>query len=475
MRNRRFKLFSLTAAMLLFTNSGVSSPASTVSPIQTTVSVNGFEIKKPLIPVTDRFTLANGMRVVFSEDHSAPVVSCVLVYDVGARNEKKGRSGFAHLFEHMMFEGSENVGKTEYFRYVESTGGTVNASTHSDFTNYFEKVPSNQLELALWLESDRMRSLKVTQENFENQLQTVKEEKRLRIDNQPYVPAELQMEELAYDNWANKHPVIGSFEDLDASSIADIRQFFKTYYAPNNAVLAVVGDFDRKQATALVHKYFDSIPAQPIPATPSVAESVQQKDKYLKVDDPHAPTPAFWMTWKAPARRQGDYYALGVLQKILSTGTSSRLYQRMVKGDQVALSASADYDERRGPSLFESQVVFKPTTTAEKARTIVWDELEKLKKEPVSQEELDKAKNQILRDMFSSAGYYTLQRSVGRAELLAEYISFYGDSSFLDKDIEEYLKVTPQDIQKAAKDVFTREGVTVVDAVPTHPAGEASP
>jgi predicted Zn-dependent peptidase len=195
---------------------------------------------------------------------------------------------------------------------------------------------------------------------------------------------------------------------------------------------------------------------------------VQTKEKYLKVDDKHAQMPAFWMTWKAPPRREGDYYALGVLEKILSTGTSSRLYQRMIKGDQVALSASAEYDERRGPALFESMVVFKPTTTAEKARAIVWDELEKLKREPVSQEELDKAKNQILRDMFSSAGYYTLQRSVGRAELLAEYTSFFGDSSRLDKDVEAYLNVTPADIQRAAQHVFTKEGVTVVDAVPIH-------
>jgi len=472
MSNRKRTLLTL-AVTLLLSNTTTSAPATTVSPVQTTISVNGFEIKKPLIPVTERFTLANGLRVVLSEDHSAPVASCVIVYDVGARNEKKGRSGFAHLFEHMMFEGSENVGKAEYFKYIESTGGNVNASTHPDFTNYFEKVPSNQLELALWLESDRMRSLKVTPENFENQLQTVKEEKRLNYDNKPYVPAEVKMEELAFDNWTNQHPVIGSFEDLDAASISDIRQFFKTFYAPNNAVLAIVGDIDPTQAKALVHKYFDSIPSQKIPAPPSPAEPVQTKAKYLKVDDQHAEMPAFWMTWKAPPRREGDYYALGILEKVLSTGTSSRLYQRMIKGDQVALSANASYDERRGPALFESMVIVKPTSTPEKAREIVWDELEKLKKEPISQAELDKAKNQILRDMFSSAGYYTLQRSVGRAELLAEYTSFFGNSTFLDKDIEGYLKVTPADIQKAAQDIFTKDGVTVVDAVPTHATTQA--
>ena len=197
-----------------------------------------------------------------------------------------------------MFEGSENVAKTEHFKYVQSSGGTVNASTHADFTNYFEKVPSNQLELALWLESDRMRSLKVTAETFENQLQTVKEEKRLRIDNQPYVPANLKLEETVFDNWANAHPVIGSFDDLEASSVADVRKFFKTYYAPNNAVLAIVGDFNPTQAKAYVEKYFASIPSQPLPTPPSFAEPAQTKEKYLKVEDKHAQMPAFWMAWK---------------------------------------------------------------------------------------------------------------------------------------------------------------------------------
>ncbi len=462
---------SLVSALMVAgtVNLGAMAAATSAAPdaTQTTTDVNGFQLKMPLIPVTQKFTLKNGMRVVFSEDHSAPVVATVLVYDVGARNEEKGRSGFAHLFEHMMFEGSENVAKTEHFKYVQSSGGAVNASTHADFTNYFEKLPSNQLELALWLESDRMRSLKVTAETFENQLQTVKEEKRLRIDNQPYVPANLKLEETVFDNWANAHPVIGSFDDLEASSVADVRRFFKTYYAPNNAVLAIVGDFNPTQAKAFVEKYFASIPSQPLPTAPSFAEPAQTKEKYLKVEDKHAQMPAFWMAWKAPARRQGDYYALGMIQKILGAGSSSRLYQRMVKGDQIALSAECEYDERRGPGMFNIFTIFKPGTTAAQARNVVWDELNKLKTTPVSKVELDKVRNQILRDMFSAVSYLSLQRSLGRAELLAEYTSFFGDSSYLDKDIEGYLKVTPEDIQKAAQRIFTKEGITVLDVIPT--------
>src|SRR5277367_7188286 len=344
--------------------------------------------KTPLIPIAQDFKLANGLRVIISEDHSVPVAALAIVYDVGARNEVKHHSGFAHLFEHMMFEGSENVAKTEHFKYIESAGGSLNASTHPDFTNYFDKLPSNQIELALWLESDRMRSLKVTPENFENQLQTVKEEKRSRIDNQPYVPASIKMEELLYDNWINAHPTIGSFEDLEASSIDDVKRFFKTYYAPNNAVMAIVGDVDANQLEPFVRKYFGSIASQPSPPRPDVTETAQAHSKYLKVDDPHAEAPAFWVAWKAPARREPDYYALGVIEKLLSAGDSSRLYQRMVKGDQNALKVDAGYDERRGPSAFEVFAVVKPESTPEKVRTSLFSEIDKLKNVPVSNLEL---------------------------------------------------------------------------------------
>ncbi len=423
------------------------------------------DFKSPLIPVTKDFKLANGLRCLISEDHSAPVASIAIVYDVGARNERKGRSGFAHLFEHMMFEGSENVAKTEHFKYVESAGGSLNASTHPDFTNYFEKLPSNQIEVALWLESDRMRSLKVTPENFENQLQTVKEEKRSRIDNQPYIPASIKMEELLFDNWANAHAVIGTFDDLEASSVEDIRKFFKTYYAPNNATVAIVGDVDAGQMEKLVHRYFDTIPSQPAPSKPDVEEG-PAKPKYLKVEDKHAQAPAFWVSWKAPARREPDYYTLGVIEKLLSAGESSRLYQRLVKGDQNALKVDAGYDERRGPGAFESFVVVKPDSTPEKARETLWNELDKLKTDPISDVELEKAKNQILRQLFSSGSSISLQRSLGRAEQLAEYTSFYGNPAALDEDIKAYLKVTPADVQRVAKKIFTREGATVVDVEP---------
>ncbi len=427
------------------------------------------EAKKPLIPVHADFKLENGLRVVFSEDHSVPVVAVAILYDVGARNEKKGRSGFAHLFEHMMFEGSENVGKTEHFKYVESAGGSLNGSTHPDFTNYFEKLPSNQAELALWLESDRMRSLKLTPENFQNQLETVKEEKRLNYDNQPYVPASIKFDEMLFDNWVNGHPTIGYFKDLEESSLDDVRAFFKTYYAPNNAVLVLVGDFDSKEMKPLVEKYFATIPRQEAPPKPDVAEGPQTKAKYAKVEDKHANLPAFWIGWRAPGRREPDYYVLGVIEKLLSAGESSRLYQRMVKGEKLALKADAGYDERRGPSGFEAFVVLKPGNTPERARQVLFEELDNLKNKPIAAEELEKAKNQIQRTLFANA-HTSLQRSLGRAEQLGEYTLFFGDPKLIDKDLEAYMNVSAKDVQRVAKTMFNKDVATIVDIEPKETA-----
>jgi zinc protease len=424
------------------------------------------KIKKPLIPVSKDFTLANGLRVVLSEDHSVPVVALALVYDVGARDEVKGKSGFAHLFEHMMFQGSDNIAKTEHSKFIESVGGALNASTHADFTNYFEKAPSNQLELCLWLESDRMRSLKVTADNFQNQLETVKEEKRMRYDNQPYAPAHIKMEEMSFDNWSNGHPVIGYFEDLEGSSVKDVRQFFDTFYTPNNATMAIVGDINSEETTKLVNKYFATIPRGATAPRRDLTEPKQTKPKYKEIEDPLAKMPAFFMSWKAPGRREKDFYAMNLLQTILSTGESSRLYQRMVKGDKVALAVEVSYEERRGPSSFETTVVYKPGSTPDKVREILLAELDKVKTDSVSQEELQKAKNQLLRGLFSSGSGTSLQKSLSRAEMLAEYTSFFKDPSLIDTDIEKYMSVTTGDIKELANRIFTKEGVTTVDVTP---------
>src|SRR5438067_1581660 len=238
-----------------------------IEPVQKTFQLPQVSIKQ--------FQLQNGLRVVMSEDHSVPVVSVAVYYDVGSRNERQGRTGFAHLFEHMMFQGSENVPKAGHFQFISNAGGTMNGTTSSERTNYFETLPANQLPLALWLESDRMRSLKVTQENLDNQREAVKEEKRLRIDNQPYVPAFLRIDELIFKNPANAHSTIGSMEDLDEATVTDVQEFFRIYYAPNNAVLTIAGDFDRAEAARLIEEYFTSIPRQADPPPVDVSEPIE--------------------------------------------------------------------------------------------------------------------------------------------------------------------------------------------------------
>lgn len=444
----------ISAAVACAFAMSVAAPASAVT------------LPKPLIPITQEFTLKNGLRVIVSEDHTAPVASVALVYDVGSRSEEKGRSGFAHLFEHMMFQGSENVAKAEHYKIVGDAGGSTNASTHHDFTDYWERVPSNEVKMALWLEADRMRSLAINQKNFQNQLETVKEEKRLRVDNQPYGLAGLKVDEVLFDNWSNSHSVIGSFEDLEASSIDDIRKFFKTYYAPNNAVLAIVGDVNATALRPVVEKYFEDIPRQPDPPKPNVVEEPITKARYALVKDKLAELPGFWMAWKVPPSRTPEYFSLLVLENILSSGESSRLYQRMVKGDQIALRADAGLDARRGPSEFQTFVLFKPNTTSEKAREVVWQEIEKLKNEPISANEILKAQNQVMRGFFSSNSGNSLQKTLSRAEMLARYASFYGDTKLIDQDVEAVMKVTPADVQAVAKKYLTRDSVAVIDVVP---------
>ncbi len=427
-------------------------------------------ISLPQIPITSDFTLPNGLRVVVSEDHSAPIASLALVYKVGSRNELKGKSGFAHLFEHMMFEGSENVGKSEHFKYIEKAGGDCNAETHEDFTIYYETLPSNEIELALWLESDRMRSLKVTEENFQNQLETVKEEKRESYDNQPYIPAELKLREVMFDNWVNSHNIIGTFSDLESSSIYDVQKFFRTYYEPNNAVLAIVGDVDAAKMRPLVEKYFGTIARQSQPPLPNTKEPMQAKGKYFIYKDKHAQLPLLLLSWKVPAKRDRDYYALRVLEQILIAGDSSRLYQRLVKGSKVAVEINAEYDDAFGPSDFSFLVIYKPGHTQAQVRELVFAELQKLKTKPVSAHELQKAKNQILHDVFASksdgSDEENIQLSLHRAQLLAQYTAFFGNPDLLVKDIPLYMNVKAADIQRVATKYFTRTGLTVGDVRP---------
>jgi predicted Zn-dependent peptidase len=415
----------------------------------------------------EQFALENGLRVILSEDHAVPVVSVAVYFDVGSRNEREGRTGFAHLFEHMMFQGSENVPKAGHFQYIFNNGGTMNGTTSSERTNYYETLPANQLPLALWLESDRMRSLKVTQENLDNQRDAVKEEKRLNYDNRPYSNAFLRLNELVYKNPSNAHSTIGSMEDLDDATIDDVREFFRIYYAPNNAVLAICGDFDSTEARSLVEKYFASIPAQAPPPAVDVSEPEEVSLRSEFYRDPFAQLPAIMLGWKVPARRTKDFYPLSLGNDLLLDGDSSRLYQRLVKDEESVVGIQGGMGERRGPSTLYVFAIPKPGHTTEAIRATIQEEIERLATEGPTEEEMEKLRNTLLNDAVRSR-----QSTLFRAQRLAEFALYDGDPSLVNREIERYLAVTPEEIRDAVRRYLLTDNHSMMEVVPAAHAAE---
>jgi zinc protease len=414
----------------------------------------------PHTPI-EKYSLGNGLRVVFNEDHSVPVVSVAVYYDVGSRNEREGRTGFAHLFEHMMFQGSENVPKAAHFQYISNAGGTMNGTTSSERTNYFETLPANQLPLALWLESDRMRSLAVTQENLDNQREAVKEEKRLRYDNQPYVNGFLRLFEMSFKNPANSHSTIGSMEDLDAATVEDIREFFRIYYAPNNAVLSIAGDFDKTDTRSLIEKYFSSIPPQPEPPPVDVSEPPEvaaHRDTFL---DKLAPVPAFALGWKIPERRAPEFYALSLASHLLFEGESARLYQKLVKGEESVVQIQGGIDERRGPSGLFIVVIPKPDREGTQIRQAIFEEIRQLATAGPSHEEMEKLRNNLF-----NASVRSRQSSLYRAQQLAEFTLYDNDPELFNTDLQNYLDVTAEQIRDAVAEYLDNENRVLLDIVP---------
>ena len=327
------------------------------------------------VPVI-RHTLKNGLRVVMSPDKTVPTVAVAVYYDIGSRNEQRGRSGFAHLFEHMMFQGSANVGKGEHFQLVMNRGGSVNGTTSHDRTNYFETLPANDLELGLWLEADRMRSLQITQENFENQRQTVMEERRQSYDNRPYMGSMLRINELAYgDYFPYAHSTIGDMQDLINAPLSAVQEFFDQYYAPNNAVLSLAGDFDPEQAMQLVERHFGAIKPGNRPAFDPPALPPQTAERVESMLDPLAELPAFHVAYHIPPARTPDHYPLELMAIALGDGESSRLYQKLVKGKEVVQEISVSTDGRRGPDLFSFWAIASPGQSGAAVRDQIYKEL----------------------------------------------------------------------------------------------------
>ena len=410
--------------------------------------------------------LKNGLRVIIAENHDAPVFSVAVAYNVGSRDERMGRTGFAHLFEHMMFKGSENVGAGEHFFTIFRNGGTMNGTTNKERTLYFETMPANQLDAALFLEADRMRSLAIVKDNLDNQRNAVQEERRLRIDNQPYGRADEAIEELAFDNFAYKHSVIGSLDDLDAASVEDVESFFKIYYAPNNAVLAIVGDVNTASTLEQVRKYFESIPSQAPPPPVDISQPPQDKERRLDIEDPLARLPRIDIGYRVPSSLSPDDDAIAVLGEILASGRSSRFYEHIIREKRLAVSARAFVPTSRGPRLFGIEVTPVAGVSLDQLEQAIYSEIEGVKAGPIANSEMEKARNTAQRQVIRS-----LDSSLALARNLAEYALLFENPGRINQRWDRLTKLGTADVQRVATQFLTPENRTVVI---THPKPASS-
>jgi predicted Zn-dependent peptidase len=423
------------------------------------------------VPV-EYFTLPNGLKVVVSEERSSPVVLVEVIYNIGFRIEPKGRTGFAHLFEHMMFQGSGQVKKMEHVALVQQAGGVVNGSTRFDYTNYFELLPSNGLDLALWLEADRMRSLDVSAENLKNQQNVVSEEVRVNVLNQPHAAFEwLDIWQRANSNWNNAHNFYGDLADLEAATLDDVRTFFKTYYAPNNAVLVVVGDATAAEVRKLAEKHFGNIPRQPIPSPPDISEPPQKEERRFSRDDKLARTPALAVAWHLPPRMTKDFFALSVLDPLLVGDESARLYQKLVRQDRLAMSVQGAFNflgtnwDMKGPMLFTLRVDYLNDKTADQALTAIESVLAEVRDKGISEAELTQAKT-ALRSSFLEGLEGGFIPHFGRADLLGIFALFDDDPRRINTILDELDKVTVADVKAAAARWFVPTNRTSIDSRP---------
>jgi zinc protease len=424
------------------------------------VAQEALKVTPPKIEVRQH-KLANGLEVLLLEDHSVPVADLQVWYHVGSRDERKGRSGFAHLFEHIMFKGSENLGPEEHKNFVSSIGGRYNATTDYDRTLYFQVFPSNYLERVLWMEADRLRSLNVSDENFKSERDVVKEERRVRVENPPFG----RLLEVVLDNTYTTHPYkilpIGSMADLDAATVEDVRQFHATYYVPNNATLVVSGDLNPEQTIQWIEKYFGPIPkGKPIPRE-IPAEPAQTAERRLVDYHANTPLPAVIFTYHMPEAGHPDMYALEVAGNILSGGESSRLYRKLVYDQQIAISAGGQAIILQDPGVFFFFTILQAGQPPEAGEKSLAEEVERLKSQPVSAEELVKAKNQLIAGLvFGRETAQDKAEAVGYAKVIL------GDASLVNSQLALYQKVTAADVQRVAQKYFTSQNRTVVTMLP---------
>jgi zinc protease len=427
------------------------------------------------VPVAYR-KLPNGLRVVVSESHASPIVVVEVMYRIGFRIEPKNRTGFAHLFEHMMFQGSEHVGKFEHVRIVNENGGILNGSTRFDHTNYFEVMPSNALELGMWLEADRMRSLKITPENLKNQQNVVSEEVRVNVLNQPYAAFEwLGLPQKANTNWYNAHNFYGDLSEIEAATLEDVKKFFDTYYVPNNAVLVVTGDTTVDEVMRLAEKHFGNIPQHPLPPPPDITEPPQTAEKTFTESDKLARTPAIAFGYHLPERMTPDFFALSLLDPLLVGDESSKLYQTLIKDKQIAAAVSGGFNyglgnnfDYNGPMLYTFRVDYRPDLKGADVLKVVDDVVSGIQQKGITDEELRQAKVNMRSNLFETL---ESQGGFGRADLLAAFALYDDDPNRINTVFAQLEKVTTADVQAAAKKWLVPANRTSIDRVPEKKTG----
>jgi zinc protease len=433
--------------------------------VPTRAQQKALSVEPPQLAFTTH-TLSNGLEVILLEEHAVPMINLQVCYHVGSKDEQPGRTGFAHLFEHLMFKGSAHVGPDEHSRIIEAVGGFDNAQTADDTTDFLETFPSNYLERALWLEADRMGSLNVDEANFQSEREVVKEELRVRVENQPYGYLEQDLRAAAFAVHGYHHTAIGSKEDLDKATLADVRAFHDTYYKPNNATLVVVGDFSSDQALAWTKKYFEGIPAsaKPIPRLEAI-EPPQAEERVVHKSYTNTPLPAIVIGYKIPAMFAPDFYPLDLAANILAGGESSRLYQTLVYKGQIAVQSAGFGNFSEDPNLFWAYAIMNQGRTAEEGEKAVLGVLDALKTQPLETKEIEKAKNQKISEFILGR-----QSDEERAFALVNAAVIGKNPGFVNTELERYLKVSPEDIQRVAKEYFVTEHATVLFITLAQPA-----
>ena len=437
-------------------------------------TAGSFEYQVPV----DYYTLDNGLKVILSEDHTAPTVAVAVYYKIGFRVEPQDRTGFAHLFEHMMFQGSQNLGKMEFIKLVQQNGGVLNGSTRFDFTNYYEIMPAHKLETMLWAEADRMKGLDITQDNLTNQQGVVKNEVKVNVLNAPYGGFPwLDMPQYANENWYNAHNFYGDLEDLDAANLADVKSFFDTYYSPNNAALAIVGDFNTEEAKAWIEQYFGGIAAVELPAQPDLTEPTQTEEKVFTKEDLKISKPALAFAYHMPERNTPEYYAMGLIDQLLLQGNDSRLHRTLVEengytsgisgGINAYLGNMFNYD---GPMLWLANLVHDESTPADSIMAEVDAVIDGLATNGVTQEELDIAMVKMRSSLYDNVGRFF---GVGRADLLCSFALFDDDPARINRIESELKKVTPELVQRTAQQYLVKTNRTQLMLV--NPEMENSP